>query len=555
MALKVIYQLLVALLAACSVGALDTEVVGSLYNIKYHYARIPEKMADQLSRNHAQDSYGVTFEKLKISKDGEEKEYLCSFPPNREEHSTEELLEGSGNETSSDSREMNDKLLSDAIKEIEKSFPKNQCVFAYDLNAGYWTYAYCYGDKIIQYHESAPVYSRSKAHKAAFPDYVYTLGRHANHSMEEVKIENQGKDHPYLMNPDDFKIEDYDESPFLANVVQPRTHNKQKIIKHRIGNGATCDLTNEPRTIDVVYKCDPNNNRGKPEISAVNEVKTCQYEMIINTPRLCLMDEFVPHNIVEDKIVDVDCKLISRDLTPKDDSFDFYQYLEETPSDRFPVPKDYKITLTDFNLGSIGNGFYFGLIKENPNTDNLYFNFRHVIVYNGFFESLHDLLKKVGSTIGNRLDVILAPVFHDDKQRPLAWNDTFSIWFELYDFNGDFITLARLERDGTSETQFLSVTLVDHETMLDQDGDPVEFDLSNFQAPNDAWNFEFYQEGERTQETTPVDQLTNIVEQLIVEPEVVVETVTVTETVNPNDLQATQNAEDDVVLEFEHDEL
>ena len=58
----------------------------------------------------------------------------------------------------------------------------------------------------------------------------------------------------------------------------------QRYLSQRWTGGSECDRTGKPRSIEVQFHCDMNSN---DRISIFQEVTTCQYQMIITTPRLC----------------------------------------------------------------------------------------------------------------------------------------------------------------------------------------------------------------------------------------------------------------------------
>lgn len=499
---------------------------GALYNIRFHHARIPEAVADLFLDTDNQ--YGVKFEKFLVNKNGNHKDYVCSMPPYQDLE--EEKPATPSNVTVNSSQ----KLVQMGVKEIQKSFTDKYCVFAFELNGGYWTYSYCFGDKIIQYHEGSPVFHRSKSHVATYPDYVYVLGRQLDYSKKEVRFENQANGTNFQLNWRDFTLEEDVGNPFGMGVSKRMSLNL-KVLKHTITGGTLCDLTNKPRSIEVIYKCDPNNNRGMVEIVELYEVTTCQYQMVINTPRLCLINEFIPSPSIEQKVFDLDCKLVdnSNNDIESHTSLDFYQYQDEAPIlDLYiPVANDYKISITDYDLTPLGNGFHFGkpLQKYRPNSNNLYFNSRLVLIYNSFYDSLDDLNQKVGQVFIQGIETILLAPKHDNegKNRLLSWNDTFTIWMELYDFSGDFIAFTKLHRDGKQERKNVEVQLVDPETMLDQDGDPVDpviFDPALYHAPENLWNFEYFSAIEDQADRESI-------EEEVLEPETITETIKETVTV------------------------
>lgn len=51
-----------------------------------------------------------------------------------------------------------------------------------------------------------------------------------------------------------------------------------------MSDGTHCELNGLPRTTRVLYVCDP---KGKHEINSLEEVSTCQYEIVVLSPLLC----------------------------------------------------------------------------------------------------------------------------------------------------------------------------------------------------------------------------------------------------------------------------
>ena len=132
------------------------------------------------------------------------------------------------------------------------------CVFSFNLHANYWTIGYCHGINVIQFHENLDDFI-SGIHKPHSPNHVYTLGNFLKQTL-----------------PLEFEFD-----------------TKERTISQRL-LGEVCDLTGEPRTIDTIYRCDH-----ILEIVELTEIRTCQYELHINVPKLCLLPEFKRTNLEE----------------------------------------------------------------------------------------------------------------------------------------------------------------------------------------------------------------------------------------------------------------
>jgi endoplasmic reticulum lectin 1 len=64
-------------------------------------------------------------------------------------------------------------------------------------------------------------------------------------------------------------------------------------------DGTLCDLNNEPRMTRVLYVCYAH---GKNEIYSLKETSTCNYEIIVLTPTLCLHPKYKIQETTENTI-------------------------------------------------------------------------------------------------------------------------------------------------------------------------------------------------------------------------------------------------------------
>jgi hypothetical protein len=58
----------------------------------------------------------------------------------------------------------------------------------------------------------------------------------------------------------------------------------QRLLTQLWKDGTVCDITEKPRTVEVQFQCDA---QGRDRISSFLELSTCNYQIIISTPRLC----------------------------------------------------------------------------------------------------------------------------------------------------------------------------------------------------------------------------------------------------------------------------
>ncbi|CUM63505.1 uncharacterized protein PRCAT00001081001 [Priceomyces carsonii] len=464
------------------VFAVNDQFRKSKYSIKYNDAYIPKNHAKALLTLNYNEQYNGIYEILKIDRETEQAQYICLLPRNGSQ--TDPLLESDHYAISNET-----KLIENAVEVIGNSFSTSSCVYAYALDGGYWTFSYCFGDKVSQFHPSLEKLMMTGKHVPEYPDYVYILGRFNGPSKGAIKIENQSPWNSSRLSASDFSLTDNKVSPFTPGSIYDR--HTQRSLRHTLSDGELCDLTLQPRKVDVIYKCHLH-HLGKPEILSVHEVKTCQYEMTISIPQLCSIRELRPTN-ADDMENKIECKLIDEiDSALPSYTPDFEKYNNKAPfNDRkFPVPLFYKINLSSLWLSPCGSNFYLGQNKVETSTSNLYFNLRTVLVFNGEYNSDQELANKVSKMVANGIGrIFIAPQTDlEEKQLLVQWSDSFTLWFELYDFYATLIYLVRIQRDGSFPEKTLDVKLVDPNNMLDHNGSVV--DPPKWDATKNAWNFE-----------------------------------------------------------------
>lgn len=391
-------------------------------------------------------------------------------------------------------RESQAAILRTAMAYIHETFPAKFCLWADDLKGQYWTYGLCSGDKIVQYHDGGTVQDRETKRVPEQPKTVFVLGRYSKASVGEVLLENQVDKRQYAA----YVRSAGRDAMLVDEKAAPYTHHQvQKAVLQLVLDGSVCKDTGRPRAVEVVYKCDSSGLQ-YPFIIDVVEYKTCHYKMFVHVPRLCLYEPFLPLKDSQKEPVDVRCQRLGS--TGEMDrlvlaSFDEYSQntvLRAHP--HFPVRADNHIDIADHQIVPLGRGFYFARSKRQFHTPSTYFKLRNVVLFNGVYLSLNDLntqfAKMLYSCIGTSL---LAP----HGLTLLDWNHSFLMWFEIYDYNGDFLALTRVEHDATTDKHALKAQLLDPFSLLDVEGDVlkmVPFQRPAFEAPNDMWNFETFSE-------------------------------------------------------------
>lgn len=138
----------------------------------------------------------------------------------------------------------------------------------------YWTYEVCHGSYVKQFHEER----EGKSIKTQ----EYYLGKW----NKERKSEVAEKFAEAKKNGEKFKTTRIDgvNLPYLEIEMM---------------DGTFCDLNGEHRITNVQYVCYPH---GKNEVYSFKETSTCNYEVIILTPTLCVHPDFNPKEANENVI-------------------------------------------------------------------------------------------------------------------------------------------------------------------------------------------------------------------------------------------------------------
>lgn len=95
-----------------------------------------------------------------------------------------------------------------------------------------------------------------------------------------------------------------------------------------------CQLAGSERTIDVQFYCSPESKTDK--IAWVKELRSCHYQVVIYTPRLCEIPLFVPQP--QSGSHTVNCKVILEDeesvlryyIDHLEENIDYFQIEEES---------------------------------------------------------------------------------------------------------------------------------------------------------------------------------------------------------------------------------
>lgn len=155
------------------------------------------------------------------------------------------------------------------IELLEPMFIGDVCSYRIE---SYWTYEICHGNYIKQYHEERDGKS-SKLQE-------YYLGRWTKKMTEDLKKQmEENKDEKLKYK----KIDGLNLPYFEVEMI----------------DGTICDLNEEPRVTRVLYVC---YTHGKNEVYSIKETSSCNYEIIVLTPSLCLHPKYKIQESTENSI-------------------------------------------------------------------------------------------------------------------------------------------------------------------------------------------------------------------------------------------------------------
>lgn len=203
----------------------------------------------------------------------DDQRYLCTIPRVISNNHTEQA-----NDTSSEREEESTRAKARGLELL--SGLKDGCMY---YRAGWWSYSFCYMNEIRQFHalppgNGIPFYPPVEDKNAK----AYVLGRF----MPEQDTERT-------------------EGVPSTDLADLQSTGDSRYLVQRLGHGTKCDLTDKRRQIEIHFYCHP---QSTDRIAYIKETTTCNYLMVIFTPRLCNDPAFQPAR--QDDANQINCKLI-----------------------------------------------------------------------------------------------------------------------------------------------------------------------------------------------------------------------------------------------------
>ncbi|KAG8833526.1 Protein OS-9 [Serendipita sp. 399] len=165
---------------------------------------------------------------------------------------------------------------------------------------GWFSYAYCHGQYVRQFREKEPNLPFGLKTPVEDPNEPsYTLG----HAPSSAPNEDETGTHVSVP-----------EQKALANRLELARGAGHRYLNLHWGDGTVCDKTGRKREIEIQFHCAM---ASTDSIFFIKETRTCQYTLVIHTPRLCGEPGFKsPHDDLKD--TPVRCRKIVHTLEGTD---------------------------------------------------------------------------------------------------------------------------------------------------------------------------------------------------------------------------------------------
>nr|OQO18016.1 hypothetical protein B0A51_14988 [Rachicladosporium sp. CCFEE 5018] len=249
------------------------------YEIKFTEQYIPEDDSNWDDRERdGSEEQKLEYEVLLLDK----QKYLCSIPivaPPEQTSSAENATQ----------------TQADTAKELARANERGwellaamqgQCTY---FISGWWSYRFCYGEGVRQFHQLAPGRGGQIYPPVEDPGVEgYSLGMYEGSGEKKGPRKGKGEGEGEAKGKEVGKVE-------AKEVGELVTKGESRYLVQRLDGGTTCDLTGKSRRIEVQFHCNP--STGSDRISLIKETATCAYLMVIQTPRLCNDIAFLPPQV------------------------------------------------------------------------------------------------------------------------------------------------------------------------------------------------------------------------------------------------------------------
>ncbi|KAJ1733861.1 Protein OS-9 [Coemansia sp. Benny D160-2] len=256
--------------------------------------------------NGTKDAQVVAYDALVMAGGASSWRLLCKIPrvieAQEEEKEVEDSKDGAGEE------EMLRTEMRRAIaRGVELLDPlKSDCI---TYVSEYWLFEYCHNMHVRQFHRSAP------NSNGRVLEIEYRLGDYASRkpvgatttTTAATKEDDDGAldSAAAVAHGAGSSVPDGADAALTTRIS---AIGRTRFLTQVWGGGTLCDITRQPRQVEVQFHCDAN---GPERIALVEEVESCRYVVVVNTPRLCADPMF--YNAAVSAVHDIPCQHVVPD--------------------------------------------------------------------------------------------------------------------------------------------------------------------------------------------------------------------------------------------------
>ncbi|KAF2452756.1 glucosidase II beta subunit-like protein-domain-containing protein, partial [Lineolata rhizophorae] len=212
--------------------------------------------------------------------------YLCTIPAVTAAGGPNQTSEA-GETAAVDEQERELARASDRGWELLRGMEGN-CIY---FRAGWWSYSFCYGRQVKQFHALPPGRNVPSYPPTEDPTvHSFVLGTYGGGDRRSGAGTRKRLDGGPGRGEGEGTAEADGSTPG-AEVARLETRGESRYLVQKLVGGTVCDLTGKERKIEVQFHCHP---QSADHIGFVKEVATCSYLMVIYTPRLCNDVAFLP---------------------------------------------------------------------------------------------------------------------------------------------------------------------------------------------------------------------------------------------------------------------
>eukprot|EP00466_Bigelowiella_natans_P011298 jgi/Bigna1/87274/estExt_fgenesh1_pg.C_180144 len=184
---------------------------------------------------------------------------------------------------------------------------RQQCIY---MNQGWWNYEFCYNEHVRQFHMETVGTPTKPPEDASNPEKSGEEG-----AADASATAANKKTTTTAVTTVDFLLGKKGANSTIS--IHKGDTPATSYASQYYSDGTLCDLTNQPRRIEVRFVCEA--ELAKSRIVSIQESSTCEYLMHVATPLICTNETFQP---VQPKLLEIACHPVDEDNGAEDDDND-----------------------------------------------------------------------------------------------------------------------------------------------------------------------------------------------------------------------------------------